>query len=37
MIVQADVPHKFVNSGTEAARHVDIHVSTRMITTWLED
>lgn len=36
VIVPPDVPHKFVNSGSEATRHVNIHVSPRMITTWLE-
>lgn len=36
VIVPPDVPHKFVNSSSEATRHVDIHVSPRMITTWLE-
>ena len=30
-------PHKFVNSGTRRARHIDIHTSRRMITDWLED
>jgi mannose-6-phosphate isomerase-like protein (cupin superfamily) len=37
VIVPAGVPHKFINSGREAARHVDIHTNTRMITEWLED
>ena len=36
VIVQADVPHKFINAGFEVARHIDIHVSPRMITLWLE-
>lgn len=27
----------FVNSGAEHSRHVDIHTSGRMITTWLEE
>ncbi|HEX2905555.1 MAG TPA: cupin domain-containing protein [Phototrophicaceae bacterium] len=36
VIVQPEVPHKFINSGPEIACHVDIHVNTRMITTWLE-
>jgi hypothetical protein len=31
------VPHKFVNSGTGHARHIDIHTSGRMITGWLDD
>jgi hypothetical protein len=29
------VPHKFVNSGTGRARHIDIHTNLRMITEWL--
>ena len=33
----ADVPHKFVNSGTGVLRQVDIHVSPRFITTWYEE
>ena len=33
----AGVPHKFVNSGTARARHIDIHASRRMTTDWLED
>jgi mannose-6-phosphate isomerase-like protein (cupin superfamily) len=36
VIVPAGVPHKFVNSGTESARHIDIHVNPRMVTEWLE-
>jgi mannose-6-phosphate isomerase-like protein (cupin superfamily) len=32
-----DVPHKFVNSGTERLRQVDIHLSKQFITEWLED
>lgn len=37
VIAPAEVPHKFVNSGTENARHVDIHVSGRMATVWLDE
>jgi len=37
MIAPAGAPHKFVNSGTKRARHIDIHTSRRMITDWLED
>ncbi len=37
VIVPPDTPHRFVNSGSEVARHVDIHASARMITTWLEE
>ena len=35
VVVPADVPHKYVNSGR--ARHIDIDASGRMITEWLED
>jgi quercetin dioxygenase-like cupin family protein len=37
VIVPPGTPHKFINSGDVVAQHVDIHVSPRMITTWLED
>jgi mannose-6-phosphate isomerase-like protein (cupin superfamily) len=37
LVVPAGVPHKFVNTGTGRARHIDIHTSQRMITEWLED
>src|SRR5215213_7131970 len=37
VIATAGAPHKFVNSGTRRARHIDIHTSRRMITDWLED
>lgn len=36
LVVPAGVPHKYVNSGTGRARHVDIHASGRMDTDWLE-
>jgi mannose-6-phosphate isomerase-like protein (cupin superfamily) len=36
LVVPAGVPHKFVNSGTVRARHIDIHASQRMTTEWLE-
>jgi mannose-6-phosphate isomerase-like protein (cupin superfamily) len=35
VIVPANVPHKFVNSGSGPLRQLDIHVSRSMITTWL--
>jgi hypothetical protein len=35
--VHTCVPHKFVNSGTGHARHIDIHTSGRIITGWLDD
>jgi mannose-6-phosphate isomerase-like protein (cupin superfamily) len=37
VVAPAGTPHKFVNSGTGRARHVDIHTSGRMNTEWLED
>ena len=37
VVAPAGVPHKFVNSGTGQARHIDIHTSRRMSTEWLED
>ncbi|MBZ0293827.1 MAG: cupin domain-containing protein [Anaerolineae bacterium] len=36
VVVPPETPHKFINPGSESARHVDVHVSPRMITTWLE-
>lgn len=32
----ANVPHKFVNSGTGRLKQVDIHVNREFITDWLE-
>lgn len=37
VIAPAGTPHKFVNSGTDVAFHLDIHVSPQMQTEWLED
>ncbi|HSL45547.1 MAG TPA: cupin domain-containing protein [Anaerolineales bacterium] len=37
IIVPADVPHKFMNSSDKRLRQIDIHVSSRFITHWLED
>lgn len=37
IIGPANVPHKFVNSGTGTLRQVDIHVSPRFITTWYDE
>jgi quercetin dioxygenase-like cupin family protein len=36
VVVPAETPHKFTNSGPEVARHIDIHTSGKMVTTWLE-
>ena len=37
LIAPADTPHAFVNSGEGKLRQVDIHLSKRFITEWLED
>ena len=37
IIAPADTPHKFVNSGKGQLKQVDIHLSKRFITEWLED
>ena len=37
VVVPANVPHKFVNSGAGRMRQIDIHASKRFITEWLED
>jgi mannose-6-phosphate isomerase-like protein (cupin superfamily) len=36
VVVPAGVRHKFINSGTEVARHIDLHTSQQMITDWVE-
>ena len=36
LVVPAGVPHKFTNTGTAVAHHIDIHTSAKMETTWLE-
>ena len=36
LVVPAGTPHKFTNIGSDIAYHVDIHVSGKMETTWLE-
>ena len=37
IIAPANTPHKFVNSGEGPLKQVDIHLSKRFITEWLED
>lgn len=37
IIVPADIPHKFRNLSERPLRQIDIHVSRRFITFWLED
>jgi mannose-6-phosphate isomerase-like protein (cupin superfamily) len=36
VIAPAGTPHKFTNTGSEIAKHIDIHTSSQMETTWLE-
>jgi len=37
IMVPADTPHKFKNTGDRQLRQIDIHVNERFITHWLED
>jgi mannose-6-phosphate isomerase-like protein (cupin superfamily) len=37
LIVPPGVPHKFINMGQSELRQVDIHLSSKFITHWLED
>ena len=37
VIAPADVPHQFLNTGSDTACHIDIHLSSRMQTTWLNE
>ena len=34
VVVSADAPHKFVNSGVGCLRQIDIHASERFVTEW---
>jgi mannose-6-phosphate isomerase-like protein (cupin superfamily) len=36
VVVPAETPHKFVNSGSAALRQISIHPVARMETEWLE-
>ncbi|MGH7764360.1 MAG: cupin domain-containing protein [Candidatus Dormibacteraceae bacterium] len=36
VVVSAQVPHAFVNSGSGPLRQVDIHLNARFVTEWLE-
>jgi cupin domain len=36
VVVRPGVPHKFINSGDGPLRQVDIHVTERFVTDWLE-
>ena len=36
LVAPAGVPHKFINTGSGQLRQLDIHLSDRFITEWLE-
>jgi mannose-6-phosphate isomerase-like protein (cupin superfamily) len=36
-VAPANVPHKFVNSGSSPLRQIDIHANDRFVTEWLEE
>lgn len=36
VIVSADQPHAFVNSGAGRLRQIDVHLNPRFVTEWLE-
>jgi mannose-6-phosphate isomerase-like protein (cupin superfamily) len=36
VIVSPDQPHGFVNSGTGRLRQIDVHLSSRFVTEWLD-
>lgn len=37
LIVPENIPHKFINKGTTVLKQVDIHLSDKFITDWLEE
>jgi len=37
IVVPAGMPHKFTNTSSVVAQHIDIHTSGQMQTTWLEE
>jgi mannose-6-phosphate isomerase-like protein (cupin superfamily) len=37
IIVPAEMPHKFVNTGNGRLSQIDIHCSRQFVTDWLED
>src|SRR5687767_658687 len=37
LIAPAGVPHKFINSGSEPLRQIDIHLNDRFETEWVEE
>jgi mannose-6-phosphate isomerase-like protein (cupin superfamily) len=36
-VAPANTPHRFVNTGPGVLRQIDIHVSPRFVTEWLDD
>jgi len=36
VVVPPDTPHRFYNAGEDTLRQIDIHVSPRFVTEWLE-
>ncbi len=36
IIVPAGIPHRFINTGDRMLKQVDIHVSPKIVTEWLE-
>ena len=36
VVVRPGIAHKFVNSGSDRLRQIDIHASSKFITEWLE-
>jgi mannose-6-phosphate isomerase-like protein (cupin superfamily) len=37
VVVAADTPHRFTNTGDGRLRQIDIHVSPRFVTEWLDE
>jgi len=37
VIVEAETPHKFVNSGETPLRQIDVHLNKQYVTEWLEE
>jgi len=36
VVIPAETPHEFVNTGEEPLRQIDIHLNPRFVTEWLE-
>ena len=37
VVLPADTPHRFTNTGSGPLRQIDIHVSPRFVTEWLDE